>query len=101
MAHFVEKGGKILIWGASTAVGHHAVQIAALSGLEVYAAASPAADAQVKALGATHVFDYNDADIASKIREAAGVEGIIYAFDTATEHDSTEARKQQLWVYVD
>ncbi|VDC00861.1 unnamed protein product [Peniophora sp. CBMAI 1063] len=88
---FRQKGEKILIWGASTAVGHHAVQLAALSGLEVYATASPAAHADIKALGATHVFDYKDADVASKIKQAAGDKGIIYGLDTVCEKGSTDA----------
>ncbi|KZV61857.1 GroES-like protein [Peniophora sp. CONT] len=86
-----QKGEKILIWGASTAVGHHAVQLAALSGLEVYATASPAVHADIKALGAAHVFDYRDSDVASKIKEAAGDQGIVYAFDTVAENGSAEA----------
>ena len=86
-----QKGEKILIWGASTAVGHHAVQLAALSGLEVYATASPAAHADIKALGATHVFDYKDADVASKIKEAAGEKGITYGLDTVCEKGSSDA----------
>ena len=88
---FKQKGEKILIWGASTAVGHHAVQLAALSGLEVYATASPAVHDDIKALGATHVFDYKDPNVAAKIKEAAGPQGIIYAFDTVAEKGSTEA----------
>ncbi|VDB94893.1 unnamed protein product [Peniophora sp. CBMAI 1063] len=86
-----QKGEKILIWGASTAVGHHAVQLAALSGLEVYATASPAVHDEIKGLGASHVFDYRDADIVSKIKDAAGPEGIAYAFDTVSEKGSPEA----------
>ena len=86
-----QKGEKILIWGASTAVGHHAVQLAVLSGLEVYATASPAAHAEVKALGATHVFDYKDVDVASKIKATAGEDGILHALDTVAEKGSTEA----------
>ncbi|VDC06801.1 unnamed protein product [Peniophora sp. CBMAI 1063] len=81
---------KILIWGASTAVGHHAVQLAALSGLKVFATASPSAHEEVKALGASRVFDYKDPDVASKIREAAGEKGIIYALDAVSEKGTTD-----------
>ncbi|VDC06799.1 unnamed protein product [Peniophora sp. CBMAI 1063] len=88
-AEFKKKGEKILIWGGSTAVGHHAIQLAALSGLEVYATASPSAHEYVKALGASRVFDYKDPDVVSKIREAAGEQGIIYGLDSVSEQSST------------
>ncbi|KZV77217.1 GroES-like protein [Peniophora sp. CONT] len=91
VAAFKEKGEKILIWGASTAVGHHAVQLATLSGLEVFATASPAAHESVKALGASHVFDYKDPEVVSKIQAAAGEKGIIYAIDCVVEKGSAEA----------
>jgi NADPH:quinone reductase-like Zn-dependent oxidoreductase len=82
---------KILIWGGSTAVGHHAVQLAALSGLEVIVTASPSAHAELKELGAAHCVDYKDPDVVVKIREAGGPEGIIYALDTVAEYGSTDA----------
>jgi NADPH:quinone reductase-like Zn-dependent oxidoreductase len=82
---------KILVWGGSTAVGHHAVQLAARSGLDVFVTASPAAHAELKALGAAHCFDYKDADVVAKIREAAGEDGIIDGLDTVVEHGSTDA----------
>ncbi|KZV73105.1 GroES-like protein [Peniophora sp. CONT] len=88
---FKKKGEKVLIWGGSTAVGHHAIQLAALSGLEVFATASPSAFDDVKALGASHVFDYKDPEVVAKIQEAAGEKGIIYAFDTVSEKGSTNS----------
>jgi len=80
----------ILIWGGSTAVGHHAVQLAALSGLRVFVTASPAAHEELKTLGAEGCFDYKDTDVVKKIQAAAGEEGIIYGLDTACEKGSTD-----------
>ncbi|KAF9068890.1 chaperonin 10-like protein [Rhodocollybia butyracea] len=80
----------ILIWGGSTAVGHHAVQLAALSGLRVFVTASPAAHEELKTLGAEACFDYKDTDVVQKIQAAAGEEGIIYSLDTVCEHGSTD-----------
>ncbi|VDB96005.1 unnamed protein product [Peniophora sp. CBMAI 1063] len=85
------KGERILIWGGSTACGHHAVQLAALSGLEVYVTASPAAHDDIRGLGASRVFDYKDPDIVSKVQAAAGEKGVIYALDCISEKGSTEA----------
>ncbi|KAL1672235.1 chaperonin 10-like protein [Schizophyllum commune] len=81
----------ILIWGGSTAVGHHAVQLAKLSGLKVFVTASPAAWDELKALGADHTFDYKDSEVVAKITAAAGPDGIIYGFDTVAEKGSTDA----------
>ncbi|KAE9404578.1 GroES-like protein [Gymnopus androsaceus JB14] len=81
----------ILIWGGSTAVGHHAVQLAALSGLKVFVTASVAAHEELKALGAEACFDYKATDVAKQIQAAAGEEGIIYGFDTVSEKGSTDA----------
>ncbi|KAF9068920.1 chaperonin 10-like protein [Rhodocollybia butyracea] len=80
----------ILIWGGSTAVGHHAVQLAALSGLRVFVTASPAAHEELKTLGAEACFDYKDTDVVKKIQAAAGDEDIIYGLDTACERGSTD-----------
>ncbi|VDB96004.1 unnamed protein product [Peniophora sp. CBMAI 1063] len=85
------KSERILIWGGSTACGHHAVQLAALSGLEVYVTASPAAHNELRALGASQVFDYKDPDIVTKIQATSGNKGIIYAVDCVCEKGSTEA----------
>ncbi|KAI5889058.1 GroES-like protein [Schizophyllum commune H4-8] len=82
---------KILIWGGSTAVGHHAIQLAKLSGLTTFVTASPAVFPELKALGADQLFDYRDPDVVAKIVEAAGSDGIIYALDTVSENGTTDA----------
>ncbi|TRM69126.1 chaperonin 10-like protein [Schizophyllum amplum] len=81
---------KILIWGGSTAVGHHTIQLAKLSGLTVFVTASPSAHEELKALGADHCFDYKDADVVSKITSAEGGADIIYGVDTVVEKGSTD-----------
>ena len=88
---FKQKGEKILIWGGSTAVGHHAIQLAKLSGLTTFVTASPAAWPELTTLGADHLFDYRDPDVVAKITAAAGPEGIIYAVDAVAEKSSTDA----------
>ncbi|KAE9390322.1 GroES-like protein [Gymnopus androsaceus JB14] len=81
----------ILIWGGSTAVGHHAVQLAVLSGLKVFVTASVAAHEELKALGAEACFDYKATDVMKQIQAATGEEGIIYGLDTVCENGSTDA----------
>ncbi|KAH8813485.1 chaperonin 10-like protein [Flagelloscypha sp. PMI_526] len=71
----------ILIWGASTAVGHYAIQLASLSGYKVITTASPAVFDEVKALGASEVFDYKDPETPKKIQAAAPE--LTLALDTA------------------
>lgn len=85
------KRESILIWGGSTAVGHHAIQLAVLSGLKVFVTASPAAHEELKALGVEACFDYKDSDVVKQIQAAAGEEDIIYGLDTVGEKGSTDA----------
>lgn len=82
------KKESILIWGGSTAVGHHAIQLAALSGLRVFVTASPSVHADLKKLGAEAAFDYKDPDIVSKVKDASG-DSIKYGLDTVGEQGST------------
>ncbi|CAK7235546.1 hypothetical protein SCUCBS95973_009305 [Sporothrix curviconia] len=62
--------GVVLIWGASTAVGANAVQLAALAGYEVVATASPKHFDKARALGAAHVFDYASPTVVADIQAA-------------------------------
>lgn len=63
---------QILISGGSTSVGHHAVQIAVLSGLRVLATASPSSHALLKSYGVAETFDYRDPDLVKKIKVRFG-----------------------------
>ncbi|KAF7974403.1 hypothetical protein HWV62_12250 [Athelia sp. TMB] len=80
----------ILIWGGATAVGHHAIQLARLSGLRVIAIASARNHAFVRSIGATVTIDYNDVDVLAQIRGALGGLPLKRAFDIVCEKGSTE-----------
>ncbi|KAG1813975.1 chaperonin 10-like protein [Suillus subaureus] len=63
----------ILIYGAGATSGQYAVQLLALAGYkQVIATASPRHHSYLKSLGAAHVVDYSDDDMAEKILLAAG-----------------------------
>ena len=82
---------KLLCWGGSTAVGHHVVQLAKLSGYTVFTTASPQNHAALEALGADKCFNYKDADVVEQIKKAAGDKGVFAAVDTACEQGSTDS----------
>ncbi|KAI4602495.1 hypothetical protein KJ359_009739 [Pestalotiopsis sp. 9143b] len=84
----------VLIWGGSSSVGQYAIQIAASHGFNVITTCSPKYFETVKSLGARHVFDYHDQDVATKIKEASST--IHYAFDTIGQKHSSATASQAL-----
>ena len=76
----VSEDQTVAIGAAAGGVGHLAVQIAVARGAEVIGIASAANHDFVRSLGADHVIDYHDGDVAEQLHELhAG--GIDAAFD--------------------
>ncbi|MCL8250038.1 NADP-dependent oxidoreductase [Aeromicrobium fastidiosum] len=66
-------GQRILISGASGAVGGYAVQLAAATGAHVIATAGPSSTDDVRAHGADEVVDHTTIDVASAVTEPVDV----------------------------
>lgn len=64
------EGGTVVVWGAATAVGASAVQLARAAGYAVIATASPANAALVRSLGAEAVVDRRDRAAVDRVLDA-------------------------------
>jgi NADPH:quinone reductase-like Zn-dependent oxidoreductase len=80
---------RVVIWGGSTSVGSNAIQLARAAGYEIITTTSPKNFEYAKALGASHVFDYNDPETPNKI--IASLKGKICAGAMAIGDGSLEA----------
>ena len=76
------QGRIVLVTGGAGAVGHYAVQLAAWAGAMVIATVSSDEKAQrAKAGGATHTINYRTEDVAARVRDITGGEGVDHVVD--------------------
>ncbi|KAG8911372.1 hypothetical protein FRC00_006629 [Tulasnella sp. 408] len=81
----------VLVWGAGTAAGTYMVQALRIAGYKtIIATASARSAPTIQSYGATHVFDYNDPDVVTKIKEAAGGKPVKYALDPVCTQTSMD-----------
>ncbi|KAG5657646.1 hypothetical protein KAF25_007679 [Fusarium avenaceum] len=89
-----ESGTPLLIWGGSSIVGYFAIQLAKMHGYVVATTCSPRNFEYVREAGATHVFDYRDPEVASKIRTELPT--LAYVFDTIGSVNSSSTAASAL-----
>ncbi len=78
------EGKRVLVAGGMGAVGFYAVQLARRAGAEVIATVStPEQELQVRALGATHVLQRRNGNLAAAIMEATRGEGVHHIVEVA------------------
>jgi NADPH2:quinone reductase len=76
------QGKVVLVTGGAGAVGHYAVQLAHWAGATVIATvSSPAKAERARAGGAHHVINYKAEDVAARVGEITGGEGVHHVVD--------------------
>lgn len=70
-------GEAAVVWGGSTSVGSNAIQLAVAAGYTVATTASPHNHERMRALGATHVFDYASPAVVDDVSSALA--GLVVA----------------------
>ncbi|MGH6998915.1 MAG: NADPH:quinone reductase [Phenylobacterium sp.] len=76
------QGRTVLVTGGAGAVGHYAVQLAAWAGATVIATVSSDEKAQrARGGGAHHVINYRREDVAARVRELTGGEGVHHVVE--------------------
>jgi NADPH:quinone reductase-like Zn-dependent oxidoreductase len=83
----IQRGQKVLIYGASGSVGSYAIQLAKYFGAEVTGVCSTSSVNMVKSLGADHVIDYTKEDISSR------AERYDVIFDTVAKFPKSQYSK--------
>jgi tumor protein p53-inducible protein 3 len=80
LAH-LKKGEKILIHAGASGVGSAAIQIAGITGAEIFITASAAKHEICRKLGAQHTIDYKTEDFAVRIKELTENKGVDVIID--------------------
>ncbi|KAG0652629.1 Zinc-binding alcohol dehydrogenase domain-containing cipB [Hyphodiscus hymeniophilus] len=74
-------GPTLLVWGCSSSVGSSVIQLARAAGYQVITTASPSNHKYCETLGASHVLDYHDADVADHLIALLKGKKIVGAYD--------------------
>jgi len=79
----MQSGHRVFIHGGAGGVGHVAIQLAVIAGCEVATSVSSEEKASlVRELGATHVINYREQDVAESLLQWSDGMGVDIAFDT-------------------
>lgn len=90
-------GETVAVLGASGGVGLAAVEVAALMGARVIAAASGAKCAIARAAGAEHVIDYDGEDLKARLRTLTDGRGVDLVYDCVGGAHAEPALRAMAW----
>lgn len=82
----LKPGEDVLLWGASSGIGHVAIQLAKMAGARVIAVAGTDEKcAKARALGADECVNYNTQDVVAEVRRITGRKGVEVVFEHVGE----------------
>jgi crotonyl-CoA carboxylase/reductase len=94
----LKPGEDVLVWGASSGVGHVGIQVAKMTGARVIAVAGTDEKcAKAKALGADECVNYNTQDVVAEVRRITGRKGVEVVFEHTGEATWERSIQAMAW----
>jgi NADPH:quinone reductase-like Zn-dependent oxidoreductase len=94
----LKPGEDVLVWGASSGIGHVAIQLAKMMGARVIAVGGTDEKcAKAKALGADEAINYNTQDVAAEVRRITSRKGVEVVFEHTGEATWERSIQAMAW----
>jgi NADPH:quinone reductase-like Zn-dependent oxidoreductase len=90
----LQKDNRVFIWGASSGIGHAAIQIARNLGAQIITTAGTTAKEEfAKKMGADFVINYTNSDVAEEVKKLTGGHGVDIVFEHVGQESWSDSLK--------